>query len=106
MKKGKIILVPFPFTDLKGRKIRPAIVLVNKESDVIIAFISTQINSREKLDIIIEPNINNGLKKTSIIRISKLITLHKDLILGEIGEIDSKMHEVLNKNLMGLFNLN
>lgn len=63
MKKGKIVLVPFPFTDLKGSKIRPAIVLVNKESDLILAFISTQLNWKEQSDILIEPTEINGLKK-------------------------------------------
>jgi mRNA interferase MazF len=46
MNKGVIVLVPFPFKDLKGSKVRPAVVLVNKESDVILAFISTQIDSK------------------------------------------------------------
>jgi hypothetical protein len=31
MKKGSVILIPFPFTDLKGSKIRPAVVLSKSE---------------------------------------------------------------------------
>ncbi len=106
MKKGKIVLVPFPFTDLKGSKIRPAIILVNKESDIILAFISTQLNWTEKSDILLEPSSINGLKKASILRLSKIVTLHKNLILGEIGELDSKLHKRLNENLKALFDLN
>jgi len=105
MKKGKIVLVPFPFTDLKESKIRPAIILVNKESDIILAFISTQLNWTEKSDILIEPTDINGLKKTSILRLSKIVTLHKNLILGEIGELDTKFHKTLNDNLRYLFKL-
>ncbi|WKK77819.2 type II toxin-antitoxin system PemK/MazF family toxin [Marivirga salinae] len=106
MKKGKIVLVPFPFTDLKGSKIRPAIILVNKESDIILAFISTQLNWTEKSDILLEPSSINGLKKASILRLSKIVTLHKNLILGEISELDSKLHKRLNENLKALFDLN
>lgn len=106
MKKGKIVLVPFPFTDLKGSKVRPAIVLVNKESDIILAFISTQTNWKEESDILIEPSVINGLKKSSILRLSKIVTLHKNLILGEIGELDSELYYALNKNLKDLFALN
>ncbi|ADR23206.1 hypothetical protein MATR_29450 [Marivirga tractuosa] len=105
MKKGKIVLVPFPFTDLKGSKIRPAIILVNKESDIILAFISTQLNWTEKSDILLEPSSINGLKKTSVLRLSKIVTLHKNLILGEIGELDAKLRKTLNDNLMYLFKL-
>ncbi|RUA27883.1 MAG: type II toxin-antitoxin system PemK/MazF family toxin [Bacteroidetes bacterium] len=106
MKKGKIVLVPFPFTDLKGSKVRPAIILVNKESDIILAFISTQLDWTEKSDLLIEPSSINGLKKTSLLRLSKIVTLHKNLVLGEIGELDSKFHKTLNNNLKYLFKLN
>lgn len=41
--KGKIILVPFPFTDLTATKLRPALVLLEGEQDVVVAFISSKV---------------------------------------------------------------
>ena len=43
-KKGAVILVPFPFTDLSENKVRPAVVLscAMKGEDVVVAFISSQ----------------------------------------------------------------
>ena len=41
MKKGDIVLIPFPFTDLTGNKNRPALVLVESEEDITVCFITT-----------------------------------------------------------------
>ncbi len=44
MTRGKIILTPFPFTDLRGKKVRPAVIVssnARRGGDVIIAFISS-----------------------------------------------------------------
>ena len=47
MKKGDIVLVRFPFTDMSSEKLRPALVLApeNQEKDVVLAFITTQLNT-------------------------------------------------------------
>jgi len=42
MKKGDIVLIPFPFTDLSGSKNRPALILHGNEQDVTVAFISSE----------------------------------------------------------------
>ena len=81
MEKGDIILIPFPFTDLSGNKKRPALVLVSGEMDMTVAFISTQVKWKEETDISLKPTKKNGLKKESIIRLSKLATLIKTLPL-------------------------
>ncbi len=38
--KGKIVAIPFPFTNLNGAKVRPALVIYEGHEDVIVAFIS------------------------------------------------------------------
>lgn len=105
MKKGDIILLSFPFTDLKGKKIRPALVLVVSDLDVIVAFITTQFKWQNLYDILLEPDDSNGLKKTSLLRLSKITTLDKDLILGKLGELNPFDIQNINNNLIKILNL-
>lgn len=105
MKKGDIILVPFPFTDLTGNKKRPALVLVNGKVDITLAFISTQTKWGEETDILLEPSEENGLKKESLIRLSKLATIDKDLAIGKLGEIDQNKLIMVNQNLKRILQL-
>ena len=82
MKQGDLVLVPFPFTDLSGSKVRPALVLVSTSLDVTLAFITTQLQWQEPTDLLLSPTALNGLKKVSLVRLSKLATIDTDLIQG------------------------
>ena len=99
MKKSDIVLIPFPFSDLTGNKNRPALVLVGNEKDVTVAFISTQLHRKEETDILMQPDTENGFKKESLIRLSKLTTIDKDLVFGRLGRLDNTTVKLVNKNL-------
>jgi len=101
---GHIILTPFPFTDLSGNKVRPALVLGEQEGgdDITVCFISSISPKKvHKFDILIdskEKNFKNtGLKLKSVIKVVKIATLDKAVVLGKIGELDQKnMQKVKN----------
>lgn len=105
MKKGDIILVPFPFTDLSGSKLRPALVLVEGGDDVIAAFISTILRERFESDYFVKKSEKNSLKKDSLIKLNKLATLSHDLIKGKIGELSADDLKEIDKKLIDLFNI-
>ena len=106
MHKGKIVLVPFPFTDLSGHKVRPALILhANKKgNDFIACFISSKQNDKTgTFDIKVKANTQNGLKVDSIIKTAKIATLEKRIALGEIGFLDQKTLKEIDKKIKILF---
>jgi mRNA interferase MazF len=103
MKRGDIVLVPFPFTDLSGSKNRPALILVVNKLDVTVCFISAQLKWQEPTDIFLKLNLNNGLKKDSLVRVTKIATLRNNLILGRLGSIESNEMVELNEKLVIAF---
>ncbi len=105
MTKGDIVLIPFPFTDLTGNKLRPAIILIVAEFDITVSFITTQLNWQEATDIKLLPTTENGIKKNSLIRLSKIATIDKKLALGKIGRINEESIFELNAKLKSLFQL-
>jgi mRNA interferase MazF len=105
MKKGEIVLIPFPFTDLTGSKLRPALVLVADNNDVTVSFITTQIRWQESTDVVIKPSPNNGLKKESLLRLSKLATIDASLIIGILGTLDANTIQTINQNLIKILKL-
>jgi len=105
MKKGSVILIPFPFTDLRGSKIRPAVVLSKNELDVTICFITSELRWKTEYDISISPSENNGLKVSSLIRTGKIATIDSALVLGELGELSNFEITELDKGLKRLLQL-
>lgn len=105
MKKGDIVLIPFPFTDLTGNKLRPAVILISSKLYVTVCFITTQFQWKDKYDIALIPSSLNGLKKDSIVRVGKLATIDKDLVLGKMGNLEPNYLSSLNNSLTILLQL-
>ena len=112
LKKGDIVLVRFLFSDLSQTKLRPALVLaVSKTIDEItLCFISsqnTQSIASDEFAIYISDSefAQTGLKNNSKVRVTKIITLERKLILRKIGKLGKKQIEKLNQTLITSFDL-
>lgn len=106
--KGKIVLVPFPFTDLSASKLRPALVLVEGEMDSVVAFISSRIPAQPATTEVLIPQDHRefgltGLKTASIVRLDKVATVSRSIILGEIGEIGESLRKEVNRVLREMY---
>jgi len=105
MAKGDIVLITFPFTDLSGSKLRPAVVLADTNLDLTVCFITTQIGWQEPTDVLLSPTATNGLRKQSLIRTSKIATLDKALAKGLLGKLEPTELTEINSKLKILFQL-
>lgn len=94
-KRGDVVLVPFPFTDLTGIKQRPAVVISSDafndvREDVLIAAITSQVPGGLKPDEFLLPAAGlsaGGLVKPSMVKLLKLVSLHQRLIVKRIGHL-------------------
>jgi mRNA interferase MazF len=105
MPKGDIVLITFPFTDLSGSKLRPAVILTDTNLDLTVCFITTQVQWQEPTDVTLLPNLTNRLKKQSLIRTSKIATLDRGLVKGLLGRLTSNELTELNNKLKLLLQL-
>lgn len=104
MRKGHIILVPFPFTDLSGQKVRPALVLhAGRGEDCIVAFVSSLKAKRTRFNIPIRATRENGLKADSNIRVDKIATLERKIVLGELGAASKEIMSLVDAMLRKVF---
>ena len=105
LKRGDIVLVPFPFTDLSAQKVRPAIALSITERDTVLAFISSVVSSEplSDTDYLLSENHpdfhRTGLKKTSIFKMNKLLTLDRSMILRRLGKVSDHIQKELDEKL-------
>jgi mRNA interferase MazF len=99
VRRGKTVLTPFPYTDLSGRKVRPAVVVSRSDrtgSDVLLAFITSDRGQPlQAADLRIESSDpafpGTGLKTASVVRLDKLVTVEQSILLGELGELSADL---------------
>lgn len=111
IKRGEIVLVSFPFTNLTTTKVRPALIVSNDsfnktKGDAIFLFITTK-----KYNTAFDLRVNKthgdfkatGLKTSSTFRTSKLMCLEQNLAKRRLGfagkrilkQVDTRLKRLL-----------
>jgi mRNA-degrading endonuclease toxin of MazEF toxin-antitoxin module len=109
--RGTVVLVPFPFTDLSGRKRRPALVVSPEsfhEEDLILCAITSRVPERLsvwEVSLAAGDMAEEELPKSSIIKVSKLFTMHKKLVAARYGTIKEQKLQIVLERLKSLFAL-
>lgn len=105
-KKYDIILVKFPFLDLKTSKIRPAVVVKSLEGgNTILCQITTKKRSISKYEVVLKRKSCEGdIRFDSNIYIDMIFTLHESLIIGKIGYVkDERIREEIQNKIKEMF---
>lgn len=110
MKKGNVVLVSFPFSDFSDFKLRPALCLTDPilpYEQLILVGVSSQVRKRDNMDILLNSSeswfVESGLKKVSVVKPYKLMTVNKSYVKREIGvvppnvlkKVFNSLHELL-----------
>jgi mRNA interferase MazF len=96
-KVGDIVLVKFPFTNLKKSKKRPVLIVKEEnELDDIVCFQITS-NSTQASLLKIETNefIESSLNLTSYIKYDKCFTINTQIVDKKIAKVDNTLLEKL-----------
>lgn len=103
LNKGDIVLLPFPFTDLRTIKVRPAVVLWVDTTgyDVTSCFISSQnVTILNPEEFLLDPSDSDfqitGLRIASKVRVTRVVTVERGLITKRIGKLSDTYIQQLN----------
>ena len=101
-KRGDIVLVPFPFTDLSSSKRRPALVIsptAFNDQDVVLVAITSQLTEQRHAIIIEPPDCADGtLPRTSLVKMTKIFTMHSSLVVRKLCALrEEKLGAVLSE---------
>jgi len=97
-KRGDVVLLPFPFTYLSTSKQRPAVIVSSdwfnqNRKDVIVLAITSQVPStlgEDELLLSRAEQVQAGLPKESLVKVTKIVTLEQSLVKKKIGTFSRK----------------
>ncbi len=110
--KGDIVLTQFPFTDLSQTKLRPAVILWvdSTKNEITLCFISSKnVNNLTSEEFAIldsdEDFITTGLRISSKVRVTRIVTLNRLLVIRRLGQLTIKHIRKLNEIMIQAFQL-
>lgn len=113
IKRGDIVLLPYPFTDLSGQKARPALVISSdnfnqNNQDAVFIFI-TKTEYKSPFDLRVDTADSRfkatGLRVASTFRTSKIMTLQKSLARVRLGHAEISLMEDIEFRLKSLLHI-
>jgi len=106
-RRGDVVLVAFPFTDLATAKMRPALVVSSDafnahNLDIVLIAVTSQITRRiSPTDHMLSPQDQRqaGLPKPSMVKVGKIVTLDRRLMRKRLGRLSDPTLSLLTLKL-------
>ena len=108
MNQRDIILLSYPFSDLLGKKVRPAIIISNDEynkkfEDIVAVPLTTNLKLRDYAFLLTNKDLESGrLIKDSNVKVDRIFSVEKKLVRLVIGKVKKDIHKKIIEILMSI----
>ena len=98
--RGSVVLVRFPFSDLAGAKVRPAIAVSapHQSQDIFIVPLTSRIDRLHPGEFVMRDWQAAGLNVATAVK-RGIFTIQQDLVIKKVGSISSSDVDELEKSL-------
>jgi mRNA interferase MazF len=93
LEAGSLVVLPFPFSDLRAAKRRPVLLLTAPDGygDFLAMAVTSQAGHPEGIALT-QPDMRSGtLPKASWIRTDKVVSLNRALVAKEVGRVSASV---------------
>ena len=115
MKRGDVVLVPFPFQDKLGEKVRPAVIVQcdaenRRLGNTILAMITGNLDdSDQPTTVFVDPRTTDragaGLPGPSLVKCRNLATVRQRRVLHVLGRLSNSLMQDLERALKAALQL-
>jgi mRNA interferase MazF len=115
MKRGDVVLVPFPFQDRLGEKVRPAVVVQSdaenrRLANTVLAMVTGNLSDAgQPTTVLVDPatpdGASSGLAGRSLVKCYNLATVRQSRILKVIGHLSDPIMRKVNDALKAALEL-
>lgn len=104
----EIVLIPYPFSNLEDKKVRPALIVSNnifnkKSEDCILVPLTSVIRNEPYSIIINQENLSSGkLIRRSRIKVDKIFSIEKEKIVFKIGILNDQIFNKVKKEFYSI----
>lgn len=112
LSRGDVVLTPFPFTNLSGASLRPALIVSQGliAQDVVLVAISSVIRGGAvSTDCTVDTThpefAQTGLRVASVIRTHKLVAVERAVVVRRLGHIGPQLQTEVDRLLRAVLGL-